>query len=492
MEGGYANGKTVSNLPSRVNSPTAEMSAKRRPVSRVPVGASTSSEKENQFRGPVRRMVAPHGSSKPFHFPTELDFSSMSANRSTSPHSGSGITDNMLASPPRLSPGSPHSMSSLSPVTSGDHQSTEMQRQQIKTQIFGGAESRMPPRSSSYVASSSPPPQPVLAPPNGPTLPLSLSSDSPVGSPNFSPQPHSTSSSNAHLPPLHAPSLVSMSGGNIPQLSPSASPSAPVPGPISGHTGGQIHRRNSSSHSVKSTGPSLRHVPSHSTIRYQAEFYSSKQDRNLGHKATTASSKSQGSTSTSGSQAHPTPIKRYNTSSYVRELRRKSATVFSEITARQWGLPIGISNIAPLGGNVRSGLSSSKSGKGSSAASYKRTMDIRHTHLQPRLLASEFDDDDDDGITDLQSPVSSAAAPGVWNSGGNGSNSHASSTPKTHTSNNSAASVVLTDHSHDQTSELDASPKPSRRSRASSSSSSLEIDEGISKLKLFVANPDSD
>lgn len=480
MEGGYANGKVVANLPTRLSAPTADIIAKRRPVSRVPVGTN---EKENQFRGPARRPPGPPSGPPPPPPPPQVGASAQVGGIPQPPRSMASFPlgpepdfarNSMYTPPPpsALSAGvSPRSSASVSPELMAQGISPQTSHNQLSMPPFPRQES----------------PQPRLS---GDDRRHQIKSQIFAPDPRLAPR----ASTNIHTSPTSAPSVSPM------QQVPPSSSTSPFPSNPSRdvqnsppHVHGHPHRRNSSSHSIHSTtGLTLRNVPSHSTIRYQAEFYSGKHDRSnsggLNHKATRASIQSQ---SSQGS------AKRYSTSAYVKELRRRSATAYSEVSARQWGLPIGISSVAPLSSS--STMASTKSSKSSNGPTFRRTMDIRHTHLQPRLLASEVDDDDEDDIADLQSPVSSVSGggQGISTSSITGATTTGtttqSSTPHTHTTNNSTASVVLTDQDTTDTNPAtDSSPKPSRRSRASSSSSSLDIDEGVGKLKLFVANPDSD
>ncbi|CCH42483.1 hypothetical protein BN7_2028 [Wickerhamomyces ciferrii] len=75
-------------------------------------------------------------------------------------------------------------------------------------------------------------------------------------------------------------------------------------------------------------------------------------------------------------------------SSYVEMLRMSSGTANSDVSARTWGVPIGIADI-----------DHSKMSTHSSRTAYKRAQrtnksDLKHGKIKPRLLASEVDDDD--------------------------------------------------------------------------------------------------
>ncbi|CAN6670993.1 hypothetical protein TRVA0_044S00254 [Trichomonascus vanleenenianus] len=172
-------------------------------------------------------------------------------------------------------------------------------------------------------------------------------------------------------------------------------------------------------------------------------------------------------------------------SAYVKELRKRSATAWCDVPAKVWGLPIGIA-----------GKNSSGSGVSPSQAYLKKAMDIRHSHLQPRLLASEVEDDEEE----LSSPTNSTR--GAIGAGG-ASTAPAPSTGIVRTpmldqssiqsaeETSSGKGETLTTTTTNTTNNINASP--GTRSRAPSESSSIHsVEEEVGKIRLFVANPDSD
>lgn len=167
---------------------------------------------------------------------------------------------------------------------------------------------------------------------------------------------------------------------------------------------------------------------------------------------------------------------------YVHELRRRSATTWCDIPASVWGVPIGIAEAASL-----------KSSLASRQMSQRRTIDIRHSHLAPRLLASEADDSDYDGAS-INTTIEGMAS-------GTVSRSESSSALKIPESIIESASDVASIKSSatlssprlpDSEPQQTGSNNPRSRSRSPSVDSVKSIEEGTQRIRLFVANPDAD
>lgn len=158
-------------------------------------------------------------------------------------------------------------------------------------------------------------------------------------------------------------------------------------------------------------------------------------------------------------------------SNYVKEMRKKSGTVWCDVSSKVWGLPIGIA------GKTAGSYSALAPSKGY----LRKAMDIRHSHLAPRLLASEVEDEDDDDLP-TQSPVETASI-----SKGGLAHSSGGSVSTVRTPTMDQASVASTG-SHENT--TNAQNKP--RERANSDSSTKSVEEEVGKIRLFVANPDTD
>lgn len=167
---------------------------------------------------------------------------------------------------------------------------------------------------------------------------------------------------------------------------------------------------------------------------------------------------------------------------YVHELRRRSATTWCDIPASVWGVPIGIAEAASL-----------KSSLASRQMSQRRTIDIRHSHLAPRLLASEADDSDYDGAS-INTTIEGMTS-------GTVSRSESSSALKIPESIIESASDVVSIKSSatlssprlpDSDSQQTGANNPRLRSRSPSVDSVKSIEEGTQKIRLFVANPDAD
>lgn len=198
------------------------------------------------------------------------------------------------------------------------------------------------------------------------------------------------------------------------------------------------------------------------------------------------------SSRTSGASASASEYQHSNVSGsfYVHELRRRAATTWCDIPASVWGVPIGIADPGRL-----------RSAALTRTMAAKKTMDIRHSHLTPRLLASEADDSD----YDEPEPTASETAAGT-NISRSGSTTKllASSTnlgvPELATSKSTATLSSPKSFENDAT--MDAQPQPQSstppyetksgtRSRSSSYESVKSVEEGR-KIRLFIANPDSD
>lgn len=181
---------------------------------------------------------------------------------------------------------------------------------------------------------------------------------------------------------------------------------------------------------------------------------------------------------------------------YVHELRRRSATVWCDIPATVWGIPIGIAENT----NRKSLPVSARA-----MAAQRRTMDIRHSHLTPRLLASEAADDDEPSSPNVSRSGSTAsggvirpfnsasAAVSLYGSGGTGTEDTMSirSGPSKSSSLSQFASVASDGPSQSSGNSPKQQAYPTR-SRSGSESSVKSIEEGTQKIRLFVANPDSD
>lgn len=147
----------------------------------------------------------------------------------------------------------------------------------------------------------------------------------------------------------------------------------------------------------------------------QQNVNSPKYHNRLNSTTSSTSRVSRSSTSDSANPLHTTtshsiPSHSKNSGSfYVRELKRRAATLWCDIPPSVWGLPIGLVDTTHLSlhamanGTYTAGpptASSSSSGGGSSSGSgsgikgVKSSVDIRHSHLTPRLLASDVGEDD--------------------------------------------------------------------------------------------------
>lgn len=163
-------------------------------------------------------------------------------------------------------------------------------------------------------------------------------------------------------------------------------------------------------------------------------------------------------------------------SQYVRALRKRTASAWCEVPSKVWGLPLGISD--------KAGKKSNKNMDMRYAAGLKRTMDIRHSHLKPRLLASEVDDDDGKRSSSHVDMPSSIHAPSIHSMSRYDNRSIISHDDDV----DGRSSVSLVSAPQEST------PPPvvsTTRPRAPSNSSQESVQE-VRRIHLFVANPDSD
>lgn len=169
--------------------------------------------------------------------------------------------------------------------------------------------------------------------------------------------------------------------------------------------------------------------PSQHVSTYSATAYSPNQRHSRLN--STSSRFSRSSTSSESMPSHS----KNSGSFYVRELKRRAATLWCDIPPSVWGLPIGLVDTSHLtlhaspngtytagpplpnssnsnssngngttsssgSGNAVGGHffpgSSNNTSNGSKSKSFNPAVDIRHSHLTPRLLASEVGDDADD------------------------------------------------------------------------------------------------
>lgn len=163
-------------------------------------------------------------------------------------------------------------------------------------------------------------------------------------------------------------------------------------------------------------------------------------------------------------------------SQYVRALRKRTASAWCEVPSKVWGLPLGISD--------KAGKKFNKNMDMRYAAGLKRTMDIRHSHLKPRLLASEVDDDDGKRNTSHVDMPSSMHAPSIHSMSRYDNRSIISHEDDV----DGRSSVSLVSAPQEST---PPPTVPSSRARAASDSSQESVQE-VRRIHLFVANPDSD
>lgn len=109
--------------------------------------------------------------------------------------------------------------------------------------------------------------------------------------------------------------------------------------------------------------------------------------------------------------------------------------------------------------------------------SQRRTMDIRHSHLTPRLLASEAAEDENDAI----SLSGDRSTPGII-------------PIDSDTASIKSNSINSTQQQQQQQQQSQQVPLPSSPAlqRKNSTESVKSLEQGFQRIKLFVANPDSD
>lgn len=173
-------------------------------------------------------------------------------------------------------------------------------------------------------------------------------------------------------------------------------------------------------------------------------------------------------------------------SAYVKELRKRAAVTWCDVPPKVWGLPIGIAG--------KAATSTATSAFNPSRMYLRRAMDIKHSHLAPRLLASEVDEEDDDTTT--ATGASSGTSSNQKKSIGSELRvSEASSKASSVTASavpSVAASVPRTPVDSVSIENEQSSTDGSNRPRANSESSIKSVEEDVGKIRLFVANPDED
>lgn len=165
----------------------------------------------------------------------------------------------------------------------------------------------------------------------------------------------------------------------------------------------QQQRLSIASNNTASTFPSSATAPAASAAPYS---------HNHTRLNSTSSRYSRSSTSSESMPSHS----KNSGSFYVRELKRRSATLWCDIPSSVWGLPIGVvdtSRVTITASNSNghghhfftsaTGSSGFPNGKGKGDVN---SVDIRHSHLTPRLLASEVGDDVDDYAYSASNPAS--------------------------------------------------------------------------------------
>lgn len=216
---------------------------------------------------------------------------------------------------------------------------------------------------------------------------------------------------------------------------------------------------------------------------------------------------------------------------YVRELKRRAATIWCDIPSTVWGLPIGIADVQHRGSSGYSSVNKNnarlKAGSfyhhGGTSSNYQRrtVVDIRHSQLTPRLLASEVEDDD------ANYPLTtSVTAPSANQSARNSISRTNSSVEMASTSSSSALSSNFnnpngysqeesanynqfadsregfsnkydTSNAHDSLTFYGSMNKNSGHANTDAysdmrarSPSIKSVEEDVGKIKLFVMNPD--
>jgi hypothetical protein len=246
------------------------------------------------------------------------------------------------------------------------------------------------------------------------------------------------------------------------------------------------HRRSASIHST-SSGTSMSQpiymnaIPTMNNGRQQQQQHAPQLSQNSFQSATTHSRgnsvSSHASRRSVGAPSTRPEIPGMGVNSrYVREIKHKTATVWCDVPSKVWGLPVGMSpkNNGPS--------TTTQTYAVSSKTNYlKRAMDIRHSHLTPRLLASEVDEEDD-GIHNINTNNSTSTRTSSVDM-----NRPASTTDMTPM----GARPTIDEEPQDRViNDIDMSPRP--LSRAPSVSSTKSVEEDVGKIRLFVANPDED
>ncbi|ODQ65891.1 hypothetical protein NADFUDRAFT_51170 [Nadsonia fulvescens var. elongata DSM 6958] len=194
-------------------------------------------------------------------------------------------------------------------------------------------------------------------------------------------------------------------------------------------------------------------------------------------------------------------------SAYVYTLRRKAATVWCDVPSKVWGLPIEISDAKNSFGKVKIS---------------KGAMDIRHSHLKPRLLDSEVDSsssisggslgsnssvgkNDFRGNTKLEregtisrypmnNPKATTPSLAMSELSISRTNESSSSSRRDSSINGGAIWTGSTrnsiDHNPNDFKQKSESISMLVSRSRNNSESSVESIQDVSKIKLFVANPD--
>lgn len=158
---------------------------------------------------------------------------------------------------------------------------------------------------------------------------------------------------------------------------------------------------------------------------------------------------------------------------YVKTLRKRSSTVYSDVSSKSWNLPIGIANKGRASGGSYSAFAPSKN-------YLRRAMDIKHSHLTPRLLASEVDEEEEEDAMRT-------------NIGGDIIRTNSNTNLVNHGSKPFRSSLDQMDEDVKEQDSYVPHPISKPASIRRDSDESIEsIEENIGRIRLFVANPDSD
>ncbi len=168
-------------------------------------------------------------------------------------------------------------------------------------------------------------------------------------------------------------------------------------------------------------------------------------------------------------------------STYIQLIRKKAGTSYSEIQPPNWPLPISLTKVK--GGrrvHTHAHTSSMASRKNrlfhQSFSGNLTKMDTRHAKLQPRLLASEVDDDESEFVSLYRQQTKPEADDSITNNISASGTSINVSGEVDDLNNQDLESISSTDN------------REIARDRSNSNNSSLENEGG--GLRLFVANPD--